>query len=87
MELRFYTLETAMPGNYQALHYWSPILGDHAVRLSMFARGYEFFRIIPRVDGKGWRPARDAALTMIQEAIDAGCEPGEVGETEVYPNE
>jgi RNA-directed DNA polymerase len=43
-----------MPDNYQALHYWSPILGDHAVRLSMFAHGHEYFAIIPRIDGKAW---------------------------------
>jgi hypothetical protein len=70
-----------MPVSYQALHYWSPILGDHAVCLSMFNdRRDEFFTIIPRVDGKAWRPARDAALTMIQEAISEGREPGEVAD-------
>jgi hypothetical protein len=82
-----------MSGNYQALHYWSPILGDHAVRLSMFARGHEYFTIIPRIDGKAWRPARDAALTAIQEAIDEGREPGPISnvglhiEEEIHPDE
>jgi hypothetical protein len=87
------TLETAMPGNYTQYNYWSPILGTNACRLSMRdARGSEFFAIVPRVDGKAWKDIRIATLTMIQEAIDSGNDPGpasDVGlhiETETYPD-
>ena len=50
----------------------------------MFSRGYEYFAIIPRVVGKGWRPARDAALTLIEEVIDSGAEPGPVSDVGLH---
>jgi hypothetical protein len=42
------------------------------------ARGSEYWTIIPRILGRSYREARTAALEMIQKAIDAGREPGEV---------
>jgi hypothetical protein len=83
-----------MPGNYTQYNYWSPILGANACRLSMRdARGSEFFAIVPHVDGKAWKDIRIATLTLIQEALDEGRDPGPVSnvglhvESEVYPDE
>jgi hypothetical protein len=83
-----------MPGNYRSMYFWSPVTGDYAVRLSMWdRRGGEFYSIVPRVDGKAWEDIRIATLTLIQEAIDEGRDPGIVSnvglhiEAEVYPDE
>ena len=40
--------------------------------------GTEFFRIIRAEDGRRYRERRDDALSLIQQAIDADLEPGEV---------
>ena len=64
---------------YSAHEFWSPLLGMRAVRLSMAdARGGEYWRIIPRLDGKRYRTDRDAALDAIEEAMARRREPGEV---------
>lgn len=62
--------------------HWSVILGCNAVRLSVFnGQGAEFFMLLERdgkINGKGWRDRRRDALDAIEEAIEIGCEPGEV---------
>jgi hypothetical protein len=64
---------------YRAFHFYSPLMGCEAVRLSMVdARGGEFYRIVPRSDGKAWRDVRDRELDLIEDAIAGGAEPGEV---------
>lgn len=56
------------------------MLDCEAIRLSMPGKvqGTEFFRIIPASDGRRYRERRDEALDLIQMAISAGLEPGEV---------
>lgn len=49
------------------------------VRISMSnERGGEYFVMIPADDGKSYRAQRETALIMIEQAIQAGLEPGEV---------
>ena len=58
---------------------YSPVLDCKATRLSMVRPdGQELFMIVPRTKGRSWRKDRDEALELIQQAIDEGCEPGEV---------
>ena len=57
---------------FQEYHHWSPILGEQAVRLSMFdARGQEFFEVIANPGGRAYREARDAALNRIADKMEA----------------
>jgi hypothetical protein len=57
--------------------YWSPVLGDDAVRLSVFNdRGGELYIIIP--DGSGYVDRRAAALELLAEALEERLPPGEV---------
>lgn len=64
---------------YHEFTFWSPWLDCEAVRVSMAnASGQEFYRIIPRENGKRWRERRTEALDIIETAIAQGCEPGEV---------
>jgi hypothetical protein len=68
-----------MRRTFREFGFWSPTLGGDAVRMSMWdARASEYWTIIPRILGSSYREARTAALEMIQKAIDAGREPGEV---------
>lgn len=49
------------------------------VRLSLVdARGGEYFAIVPAADGKAWRERRNAALDLIDEAMNAGAQPGQI---------
>jgi hypothetical protein len=64
---------------YTEYVFWSPVTGDYAARISMFNdRGYEFYTIIQKLDGKAYRKNRSEALDMLEEAIQSGAEPGEI---------
>jgi len=64
---------------YQEFRYWSPLIGDHAVRLSMWDQhGREFFAIIQTPDSRGYRKIRRKTLDLIADAIEGGLEPGEI---------
>jgi hypothetical protein len=64
---------------YQEHRRYSVTLGCDAVRLSLVDdRGGEFYRVVPAVRGKKWREERDRVLDEIEDAIAAGCDPGEV---------
>lgn len=68
-----------MPGAYSEFRFWSPVLDAEAVRISMQGgQGTEYFMIIKADDGRRYREKRDEALSMIEEAIEAGLEPGQV---------
>lgn len=73
-----------MRSDYSAYSYWSPLLGEHAVRLSLFDQhGREFFAIVENPGGQGgaeFRKRREAALNRIDVAMSAGRDPGEVVE-------
>lgn len=60
--------------------YYSPLIDGEVARVSMADdHGSEYFAIVPKPpSGKGWRAKRDAALDLIEEAIDNGDRPGEV---------
>lgn len=59
--------------------YWSPILGDEALRISYYnARGHEYFVIVSAADGKALRELRQRAAERFYDAIQSGQEPGEV---------
>lgn len=58
--------------------HWNVLMDCNAVRLSVFDdRGAEFFMLLER-DKPRWRDRRREALDAIGEAIEIGCEPGEV---------
>lgn len=65
---------------YQALRSYSPVHDCDVVRVSMGnEHGHELWMLI--VDNEGarrFRAKRTAALDAIMEAIDLGCDPGEV---------
>lgn len=64
---------------YRELRYWSAWHDGEVARLSMVDdHGQEFYRIVPADTGKRWREVREEALTVIEDAIRAGCLPGEV---------
>lgn len=65
--------------SYSEFRFFSPIMDCEAIRLSMPGpHGGEFFRVVRAEDGRRYRERRDEALSLIQMAIDAGLEPGEV---------
>lgn len=60
-------------------HFWSPLLGEDAVRVSMFDdRGGEFYMVVADRGAREYRQARLDAAEAIDQAIRQGCEPGEV---------
>lgn len=64
---------------FSEFRFWSPMLDAEAIRISMPGPlGVEFFRIVRAEDGRRYRERRDDTLNLIQSAIDAGLEPGEV---------
>ena len=64
---------------YREYRFYSPEFDCEAARLSMVdEHNSEFFTIIPVRGYRVYREARDRALDMIDEAIAAGAEPGEV---------
>jgi hypothetical protein len=69
--------------------FWSPVLGDHACRLSMpDERGGEYWMVVARPShGREWRDARRAAVEALEAAADEGLEPGEIviGDATGYP--
>jgi hypothetical protein len=70
-------------------HFWSPVLGDRACRLSMpDERGGEHWMVVVRpTHGREWRDVRRAAVEALCVAADAQLEPGEivVGDALGYP--
>lgn len=59
--------------------FWSPVLGEDAVRVSMFDdRGGEFFMVVPDRGSREYRLARFEAAEALDQAINEGLEPGEV---------
>lgn len=62
---------------FSEFRFWSVLHDKDMVRISMAHNG-EYFVMIPATDGRRYRERRDRALEMIQQAIDAGLEPGEV---------
>lgn len=65
---------------YHEHRYYSIADGRIMVRLSVAdERGGEFFVKMPRDEpARRYRERRDEALAMIEEAIEAGLDPGEV---------
>jgi len=57
--------------------YWDPVLGENAVRLSLYDRhGQEYFRIVPRErSAKGWRKVRDSILETLYMEIPEDLRP------------
>jgi hypothetical protein len=64
----------------QQIHFWDPGLDADAVRISGFdGRGGEFWMKLPVAQaGRARRAQMAQALAAIEEAIEAGLEPGEV---------
>lgn len=61
------------------LRYWSPVLGEDVVRLSVYdGRGGEFWMEVPERDGQSWRTRRWASVLAMVSAIDQQLDPGEV---------
>lgn len=66
---------------FSEFHYYSPLHDANVARVSVpDDRGGEFFAIVP-TDGKGYRERRAEAIDLCLEAIETGCEPGEVRAT------
>jgi hypothetical protein len=63
--------------SYSEFRHWSVVHDREMIRISMQHQG-EFFMLIPAYEGRRYRERRERALEMIQAAIDAGLEPGEV---------
>lgn len=62
---------------YSEFQFYSPVLDDNLVRLSMADdHGREFYVVLR--EGKAYRERRRAALEDIGEAIEAGLQPGRV---------
>jgi hypothetical protein len=63
----------------QEYRFWSPILGQEALRISYYnERGHEYFCIVPAEDGKGLRELRQRAAERFYDAVSSGHDPGEV---------
>lgn len=63
---------------FSEYHYWSIFRDANVARVSVpDAHGREFFMIV-KTDGKGYRARRQEAVSLCMEAIEAGCDPGEV---------
>lgn len=62
---------------YSEFRHWSVLYDKEMVRVSMAHKG-EYFVMVPADEGRRYRERRDRALEMIQAAITAGLEPGEV---------
>jgi hypothetical protein len=65
---------------YRSFRFWSPVLGCHAERLSMFdTKGGEFFVVLPLSGtSKQNRMDKQKALDAIADAIEGGKQPGVV---------
>jgi hypothetical protein len=64
---------------YQEFTSYCPFRDCEVARLSTSDdRGAEFFALIPRPSGRGWRQLREEALTQMASAIAAGATPGEI---------
>jgi len=64
---------------YSQFRFWSPIMNEDAVRLSMCNdRQQEYFSIVAWDKGRRWRDRRAAYLEAVETAIDMKLEPGEV---------
>lgn len=60
-------------------HFWSPILGTDAVRISTANDlGQEYFAIIPRESARRWREMKSAALEALERAVLNSDPPGEI---------
>jgi hypothetical protein len=65
---------------HQTIRFYDPSIDGEAVRISGFdGRGGEFWckRALP-VSAKARRAQKEEALELIEQAIEAGLEPGEV---------
>ena len=73
----------------QEYFFWSPMLGDEAVRFSVFDnRGKEYFAIAQLIaEGKSLRESRAHWALTIHEAMTSGKEPGDVRESHSIPAE
>lgn len=60
--------------------FWSPLLGEDAVRFSVFDNhGHEFWAISPMIPaGKSLRELRQHWAERIFDAMESGQDPGEV---------
>lgn len=68
-----------MDGGVNEYHFWSPVLGQNAVRISGFDEyGGEFFVIITEDNGARYRQRKRMAAEAIEMAISMGLQPGEV---------
>ena len=66
--------------------FYDPATGDMAVRYTGFSGHGEYWLKLPATPGgKSRRLQRDWALTLIEEAIETGAEPGEVAYREPPP--
>ena len=65
---------------HQQIRFYDPYTDSEGVRISGFdGKGGEFFqRLALAPSGKARRLQREKALEAIEEAIEAGLEPGEV---------
>ena len=78
---------------YKEFRFYSPERDERCCRLSVtndppgVRNPGEYYIIVNAFPGKdaqgmNWRERREQALTVISEAIDAGCDPGEVWQDE-----
>lgn len=64
---------------YREFRFYDGMQDRDAVRLSVGdGQTGEFYMILPRERGRRWRERRDEALGYIEQAMQEGCEPGEV---------
>jgi hypothetical protein len=64
---------------FREYKHWSVVLGCDAVRLSIFDdKGQEYFCLFPMPVGPGYRQIRADKLLLLEEALEAGLDPGEV---------
>lgn len=64
--------------HFSEYEYWCPLRDLNVVRVSVVDRnGREFFMVVP-ADGRGYRDRREKAIDACVEAIELGCDPGEV---------
>lgn len=67
---------------YAIMRYWSIAHGARVARVSLSdPHGREHFATVPMSElrGRDYRERLDAVLDRVQDAIDAGRRPGEVG--------